>query len=855
MPVNEPIQSSLQPRTGGGSAAPPRFARGPIRRLLDLFSSIWLGVILLSLLFIYSTIGSAGILLPGVGHVQVRQLRIFEMTEYEWFHYWPFNLLIALICISLVVATLRRIPLKPINFGVWMIHSGIIILALGSVWYFGTKVEGDAIIGRRMVRLELPGVEPVSVAAQPGKRAEIASDDVTYSAQVTSIDPHWELLSGPDKGKRAYSVTLSIQRRDASGEQFFMRQLIAGFPQYTEDIVRTNNHTQPMQRAKKINPDGDPLVDKTLTASLQYQPQQHFFLVNSAALYLREVDAHGRPMSQWIQRSIEKLPRYNEYISDYDSVWLAPTDTPPPLSDLRIGVPAADGTSDPLAGEALVVTDYLRYAVMDERRVPGGNVIDPVVTLQLTSPDGRSATYELVARDPARRAAENGRLEFNWVQSDQELRALTQAPGPRLSIAVPEHEFGETVDVDTTVRRNPDAPFINLGDTGYSYRVERLENGLVISDELTISVAMVQVRAPNGREYLRMVREDPTANADFPLSDVVTGHEQPLQMDESITMQYLPGERPAAVTVIAGPQPDQLHVINTITGDGALQPIDIGGSIDLGGATLTVRRYASRTVVEQRPAVIAAARRNPELGSQLSMIRVSVPAEDGNQSVWLPYHLFPFEHESSTIRRFRYEPVRVVVDDRGTNDAADDRVIELMYSRRRLPLPAPVVLDDFVLTTHTGGFTGDGSIRNWTSVVRFADQSHRHLAWHEPREVSVNDPIEHEGFWFFQSQWDAPDPPRGAGDAGSMGLNFTVLGVGNRNGVNVMLAGCGIAVIGMLYAFYMKPIIRRRKILKMHAGMSQGGDIVSRNGQPEAASQPQRRPLETVGASESELQQ
>ena len=42
-------------------------------------------------------------------------------------------------------------------------------------------------------------------------------------------------------------------------------------------------------------------------------------------------------------------------------------------------------------------------------------------------------------------------------------------------------------------------------------------------------------------------------------------------------------------------------------------------------------------------------------------------------------------------------------------------------------------------------------------------------------------------------------------------MNFTGLGVGNRNGVHIQLAGTVIAVMGMIYAFYVKPVIKRRR--------------------------------------------
>jgi hypothetical protein len=41
--------------------------------------------------------------------------------------------------------------------------------------------------------------------------------------------------------------------------------------------------------------------------------------------------------------------------------------------------------------------------------------------------------------------------------------------------------------------------------------------------------------------------------------------------------------------------------------------------------------------------------------------------------------------------------------------------------------------------------------------------------------------------------------------------------VGNRTGVHVQLVGCCIAVIGMIYSFYIKPIIKRRRQQKVYA--------------------------------------
>jgi hypothetical protein len=65
--------------------------------------------------------------------------------------------------------------------------------------------------------------------------------------------------------------------------------------------------------------------------------------------------------------------------------------------------------------------------------------------------------------------------------------------------------------------------------------------------------------------------------------------------------------------------------------------------------------------------------------------------------------------------------------------------------------------------------------------------------------ASLNEPIYYDrGAWiFFQAGYD-PD-----------GQSSTI-GVGNRPGVMVMLLGCVMIVSGLLYAFYVKPIVVKR---------------------------------------------
>ena len=62
----------------------------------------------------------------------------------------------------------------------------------------------------------------------------------------------------------------------------------------------------------------------------------------------------------------------------------------------------------------------------------------------------------------------------------------------------------------------------------------------------------------------------------------------------------------------------------------------------------------------------------------------------------------------------------------------------------------------------------------------------------------LNAPIYYDGgkYLFFQAGYD----PKGT---------WSLIGVGNRPGVLIMITGCIMIVSGLLYAFYVKPLIIR----------------------------------------------
>ncbi|MFM1803940.1 MAG: ResB-like family [Planctomycetota bacterium] len=811
-----------EPTSRNHSDRAPWWRRGVAGWALDLFSSVKFGIWLMAILFVYSSIGSAGIVYPDFdagtwnifdpanwAHDQLRQWRNLEMTEFEWFHWWPFDLMMILISLNIVVTTLRRIPFKPVNYGVWGIHAGIIVLVIGSFIYFGMKVEGDTPVARRTIVAEFDAArsdgsmarERIVFTASPGQRVERGEGGQRISLEVRSIDPAWELLTGEDKGKRAYSVTVAVERE---GKRY-MRQLLAGYPELTEDLILTDDPKQPMKRAVKEL--GKPIFDEGLSLALDYAPQDWFYLRNdlakSWALYVRPKGA-----SEWSERPIDGMPLYNDYIASRDDVFQQGGDDLLPIDPLDIAVPAASA-EDPMRDVTFRVNGYLRYAIPRSRVADGGAnaPINPIALLEVASDRGQKAPYRLIALDPKASRADEGLLRFVHLEREEELGRFMRQPA--LTLRVPGRGIEIREQIRDVAATNPDAPFIEIAGSGgdgsapYAYRVVNVQDSLPISVG-TVAVAIVEVRTPKGL-FRRWVFDQPALTRDVTDSDAMDAHGGPKIIDDSIDIGFDPGNGLALVVLAHGPEEGRLRVVSSVTAEPTVAEAKLREAVPIGGGvTVRVDELYARGTFETKPLVVPRNQRQRDAMETFAQIKLTMP--DG-RSEWIPFTRWVFDSADEALRRAPFEPRAIRL--------ADGREIEVMFSRQRLPLRTEVALDEFVLSSHVGGFTGEqGSIRDYRSRLLFRDAGG---SWSGPVDVSVNNPVEHDGLWYFQAQWDPPDRRPAAGEVPSAGLNYTVLGVGNREGVYIQLLGCCIAVAGMLYAFYVKPVIKRRRQAEVFA--------------------------------------
>lgn len=78
--------------------------------------------------------------------VQLRRLPYVEMSELEFYAWWPLKWILVIFVVNMVVATIRRIEFSVPRIGVLMVHTGIVVIALGSVYYTANKQEGDMVL-------------------------------------------------------------------------------------------------------------------------------------------------------------------------------------------------------------------------------------------------------------------------------------------------------------------------------------------------------------------------------------------------------------------------------------------------------------------------------------------------------------------------------------------------------------------------------------------------------------------------------------------------------------------------------------------------------------------------------------
>lgn len=751
-----------------------RRAAGPrANPVIRLFSSITFGVILLALIFAYSSVVSA-----------VAPLRYaIEMTEMHVFQHWIFALLVALFCITLSVATWRRIRWNVTNLGVLTVHSGLLILIGGSTAYFWGKVEGDVLLlapSLQLVRVDDPHNPLLELHAEVGQSWQTSSPAIGGTLRFEVIATSGE----PLRKVRAATVRIRL------GEQ-------------ERDVTLT--------AAQPATPIGGILA-------LQLRPSQaatHFVDRDAAALYWRTID---EPDEQMRCAQLPQLPMYLERflpgahpIRDTIGREVQSHRTRPEVRLLGLTLPttmferwripvavAADSPQWPFGAPPagapvlpfdITISGYLpvvRGFAPRATASPLAQEPNPGVNVRFATESGHR-DFSLFSADPALSVTESDSpLEFVWVRDETEREAAVRSrSGPHeLTVRVANPPVtqtfavveGQTVQIDGT-------PY-ELTVRGFDPRWSPMGAAGGAARNATCPAAFVQVNS-GIRRFTRAV----PARAGIPAQDSDDrGAWQPTgTIDANLTLEYR--SSPAGLLrIVAGPgdgaaaNPELVAFMPS--GRAQRNPLTVGGTsaVLLAGERLdvTIEGLFERAMIERVPVVEAPERRRVGGERALSAVRLELAGRgehaDWRRTQWCMFSDYP------------QDPVRPLLV-----DGPDGRSWVLVYSRQAHPLGGALSLDKLSVRFRPGRTSVDW----WRSDYLAQADGGAPV----PANVHTNQTHVFNGWTLFQASAPGNEPY----------FRFTVLGVGNRRGIWPMTIGCVLITLGSLYAFYIKPLLLRRR--------------------------------------------
>lgn len=718
--------------------------------------------------------------------VTVRRLPGVEMSELEFYSWWPMHMLLLLFVVNMIVTTVRRIEFTFKNIGVLTVHSGIVVITLGSILYTHAKLEGDMILWAGS-----PGPDGIPREGSPQR---FFFDNTHVALHLRWDDP------------------------DSAGDGRWFSRPLRGVPRYNEYNLGASIGQTAMESGAQVLP-WEEYPERTLDIAV---PD----------------DERGRHDPSVRFRIVGYAP-YAETLTDWRRA----------DRDLKAGIGVGE-TSNPLR-----IVQFLS-ALPSEGRPDGEErpafVFDflPEIPSQRLAKIGDAAAIEYTNRMP----------EERWADLTEELPDGTMHA---LVVEVP-GENGEVYRGVYPVRgRQP----IEVGQTGYRLVVE----GLDPEPELAIvtegyeggesSVARVLVEAPPaegeeaGESYTRWVyHRFPEISQDILDEALEDGRPGRRDADPGIRIGYIDASR---LQVYLDDRPDggvraairepggALRVVERLGEDGRLA--DIVDRISL----RVIERWDHAESFE-RPSPVPGHERDPDrIGMHdeaMLAVEVTVDPEKGGYTpdgelwqrvVWLPFsrYLDPVFRQERTMQ------------------LPDGRELSLAFGRRYHQLGGfALQLVEFEMIS----YEHRGAPRDFRSMVRVIpsdDPSRSRI-----KEASLNSPMmapyswdPERSFWenvawrlvaglnpgqfkFSQAMWDQGnwEQTQAMADRGELPrpyAQWTILGVGNNPGIHVIAFGSVMVGVGIPWAFYLKPWLVRREKRRIQEALAESGGRGPRSGE------------------------
>lgn len=719
--------------------------------------------------------------------VQVRRLPGMEMSELEFYAWWPLTLVLLLFVVNLVTATLRRIEFIVPKIGVLLVHTGIVTIALGSVIYAGLKQEGDMIL---LAGSPAPDGTPTVGPASTG------FFDNTDVAIWFSVDNgrNWE----------ARPVRRLPRYND------YNLGAVGGAP--AEDPrAAVPNHRDYGPLAIDLRPPRD--ADRNPGVRLGDDLKARIVGYASYA-ELREAwspAAHGAGAGGESMREIEVwLTRV-----DPENKAPRPVDQPQKVYTFVPAIPSerVQALEEVLATEYTIGMSEARWQDLQET-LAGER-------------QGETVEHALVVEVPGA----NFRGVYNV------------SPGQNLVIG----NTGYRVQVEQLLDRPP-FPIITRGYEG-----------------ATSSIAIVRVIPPPGRSDGASASPPPAPPKPFSrwcyhrfpeiaqdMLDELNERGMPRRRDPdpAISIRYLDVSK---VQVYFDEQPDRpgpdgkapnVRAIVRLPGTGRVSvfpSLKVGDDVQIAPALkMRIGRRLENVHRVEVPRVVPELDRNKNNIGNHHAAAVAIrfdasPLKGEADTVWVPFTQY-LGLDSQNIRAVTL---------------ADGRVLNIAFGRVRHDLPLRLALKDFdmipyphsdtprdyrsdVIVTLTSGGVIRDEVRktslNEPLLVRVPYQDRPDLSRFENFMGRVVTTIIPTQYKFSQAGWDSDGWRRTKAmvDSGELQrpfARFTILGVGNNPGIYIIAAGAVMMSVGIPWAFYLKPILMRRRKRRLQLQLAREGRL------------------------------
>ncbi|MDX2200124.1 MAG: hypothetical protein SF069_14270 [Phycisphaerae bacterium] len=741
----------------------------PVRQnpLLRFFSSVKLGLLWLALILIYASVASAYAPIRGV----------LELSEMQIFQHWVFVLLVVLFIVTLVVTTWTRIRWNITNAGVLTVHAGLILLVGGSAFYFGKKVEGD-------LQLFSPKVEILAVGPRGGEQV--------VGKMLAEKGSRWSQIMPAFGG--------AVEMRVAEAKE-------DGLDAVAEVIVEAKlgdaARAVALSKSSPVESLGQQLKVRFVPATRV----DRFYDAETAALFVRRAGAAEPEQVAALHELPRSRKRYvagGPAIHDLDGREAASNRVEPRLPVLGLWT----GWFEPWRMPIDVKTDKLPFDVRIDGYLP---YVEPQVELVLcpveesntfsaagpalrfrVSDGARTLANETIAAGDPRRAVSETRFPFEIVAVASEAERVERlrpfAGTHELTVTLKDPPFSRSYSISPGLT-------INIPNTSYDLKVESIDPAWPMItppyEGAVTPVARVQVK--NGqREFNRTVLQRfPKLSQDIDEKGV--RHREPL--DANIELRYRTIENGWAYFLVEKDKPLTLAMFSP-SGELSEQRLDVGKPTAMrvadGNVTLTVNEFLPRAVMIQQPIVTPADRQRPGLRRGPSAIRVQVRGRgefaNWSETAWTYHADYPTQESL---------PIRVTYP-------GDGKPYELIYSRAEQSLGATIAGEKLEVEFQPGQFREN----RWKSLYRFAGANGNIRRG----SVETNRTDVVAGWTLFQSGAPTKDH-----------WEYTILGVGNREGMWPMILGSILIPLGSLYAFYVKPwLIRRRKAAALAVAAAAG---------------------------------